>query len=88
MVYHLIFSKLLFLLHLFLLSVKQVQQVDNYWNTNQDESHHVETSQRHNTAQILGRNTVQVLWWTTFGLGKLFKPGLYDISRGDFITSL
>lgn len=37
-----IFFKLLFLLHLFLLSVKQVQQVDNYWNTNQDKSCHVE----------------------------------------------
>lgn len=37
-----IFFKLLFLLHLFLLSVKQVQQVDNYWNTNQDKSCHIE----------------------------------------------
>lgn len=52
---------LCFLLHLFLLPAKQVQQVNSYWNTHQDKSYHVEASQRGKAAQILATNPNQVL---------------------------
>lgn len=69
-----IFSQLLFLPHLFLLSVKQVPQVNYYC---QDKSYHAEASQKGQVAQISVRNPDQALCQAAFGLGKQLKPGLH-----------
>lgn len=94
-----IFSQLLFLPHLFSLSVKQVPQVNYYWQVKdycQDKSYHAEALQKGQAAQTSVRNPDQALCQAAFGLGKRLKPGLhphdissenynYNTSRSNFI---
>lgn len=70
-----------------LLSVKQVPQVNYYWQVKdycQDKSCHAEASQKGQAAQTSVRNPDQALCQAASGLGKRLQPGLHphDISRG------
>lgn len=84
-----IFSQLLFLPHLFLLSVKQVPQVSYYWQVEdycQDKSYHVETLQKGQTTETSVRNPGQALCQPASGLGKQLKLGLHphNTASGDY----